>query len=99
LSGALPRAGPRLAANALLDGLADLRRKGRLEVGGERRELLDLGPRPVERCVDVARLRLSLRGGFPALSRTLPGAVIHCREDTVAPGWKPPGSSTSCRPS
>ena len=66
-----------LCAEAVLHRVADRRRQGRLELGGRRRERLDLVARPLERRVERGRLDPSGSGLVDAGLRPLDRVGIH----------------------
>ena len=68
-----------LLAQAVLEGAVDLRRERRLELRGRLGELLDLGPRALERGVDRGRVGTSFGGFFEPLPGPLECVVGHWR--------------------
>ncbi len=66
-----------LATEALLDGIADLRRERGLELGRGLGEALDLVARPLECGLDGARVGAPFGGGLEALARALDRVFVH----------------------
>ena len=90
-----------LRAEAVLHRVADAGRQRRLELGGRRRERLDLVARPLERRVERGRLDPSGSGLVDAGLRPLDRVGIHrgrrySRDRTAAPRRHDPVSDTGC---
>ena len=85
-----------LGRDAFLDGLADLRRQGRLELSRRGSEVSS----PCARA-PAPRPRRPRRCAFGRLCETLPRALdrvlIHRRNTNLGVGCKPPSWTTSCR--
>ena len=75
-----------LAADPLADGVADLSGQRGLELGRGRGERLDLVAGPLERGVDVARLRLAGGGVGEPLAGALDSLFVHESDDSVFVG-------------
>ncbi|MGZ4308661.1 MAG: hypothetical protein ACXVRG_04825 [Gaiellaceae bacterium] len=69
-----------LLAQAVLESAVDLRRERRLELRGGEAELLDLGPRPLERGVDGGRVSAAFGGLLEPFPRPLDRVVGHRRQ-------------------
>ncbi len=81
-----------LGAQAVVDGGADLLRQRSLELRRRLGERLDLGPRALQRRLELGRCDPA-RGRFrdPGLG-PLECLFVHGREDTLAAGWRRPSS-------
>jgi hypothetical protein len=71
--------GQDLLAEAVLDGVPDLRGERRLELRRHLGERLDLQARPFERGLDVARLDASFGRPRDPLQCALDGVFVHAR--------------------
>ena len=71
----------RLARDAFLDGLADLRRQRRLELSRGRGEILEPLPRALQGGLDVGGVGASLGSLCETLPRALDRVLIHRRQD------------------
>ena len=102
--------GEHLRAEPVLDGVADPARERRLELGGRRRESLDLLAGPLERRVELCGLDPTGGGLVDPFLCPLDRLGIHwrpillapigqTRDGTVAARWTWPSWTMSCRPS
>jgi hypothetical protein len=82
----LARNGPRFDADALADGVADPIRERGFELGRSRGEGLDLGSRPLERGIDVARLWCACGRLCEPLAGAVESAFVHEDDDSVFAG-------------
>ena len=79
--GELASDGACLGCDTFLDGLADLRRQGGLELSGRGSEILETLPRALQCCLDVRRVGASLGRLCETLSRALDRVLIHRAQD------------------
>ena len=95
--GDVPRDREHLGPQAVVHGGADLLRQHALELGRGLGQSLDLGARALERGFELGgRDAAGRRCGDP-LFRPLECALVHGCESTLAVGWMPASSTTTCR--
>jgi hypothetical protein len=83
-------------AEALVHGRADLLGQGALELGGGCGERLDLDARALERGFQLGRRDPPGRGFRDPCFRPFECLLVHAQEATLAVGWTPPSSTTTC---
>ena len=85
-----------LGAQAFVDRSADLLGQGAFELCRGRGERLDLDARALERSLELGRRDPSRCGfGDPRLG-SFECLLVHGQEATLAVGWTPPSSITTC---
>ena len=85
-----------LGAKSVVDRRADLLGQRPFELGGGRGERLDLDPRALERGFELGRSDPSGRGFGDAGLGPFECLLVHAQEATLAVGWTPPSSTTTC---
>ena len=80
-----------------MHGGADLLRQHALELGRSLGERLDLGARALERGFELGGRDAAGRRCRDPRFRPLECTLVHGCESTLAVGWMPPSSTTTCR--
>ena len=94
--GEVPSDRQHLGAKAVVHRGGDPLRQRPLEVGGRGGERLDLHPRPLECRLQLGRRDPSGRGLGDARLGPFECLLVHGQEATLAVGWTPPSSTTTC---